>query len=191
MNLIGTATSKLVALVLLVGLLFLAGLLFRQPVDRLQELREEAATARARLNVIERTAAQTVDPELEKRLLTRFERFYLPPTARGTQAANFQEQFRTFAANSAVNILQIAETADNVQDREASRDAVTLRVSISGESGGLIRFFQSMEQSRPWIRMDNVTLRRSLVSSVDAQTEPPLEAEFDATAYVANEERQP
>ncbi len=187
---IGAAVSKMVALVLLLAGLAGVALLAQQPYNQLYAQRAEAETARQRLEIMERTAAQQIDPALQARITKGLQEYYLPQAARGTLVANLQEQLRGFAATSQVNILQISETQIS-PSVETSSDSIQLRLLVSGTSSSLLQFFQLMQEATPWLHIDNISLRRALIASVDAQSEPPLEAEFDASSYVANAEPDP
>jgi Type II secretion system (T2SS), protein M subtype b len=187
MSFLATAFSKIAALLLLLACLAAIGVVAHQPYQRLMDLRAEAETSVQRLEIMQRAASQQLDPATEGRVKGGLQAYYLPQAARGTLVANLQEQLRTYAASSSVNILQIAETQENAPNVGANlRDAIQLRVMVSGSPAGILHFFQMMEAAKPWIRVDNLVLHRALVASVDAQTEPPLEAEFDAAVYVAS-----
>jgi Type II secretion system (T2SS), protein M subtype b len=190
MSLLRSTVSKIAALSLLVGGIGAIAFLAQRPYDQLIAQRADADTARQRLEIMQRTTAQQIDPALQTRIKQGFAEYYLPSAARGTLVATLQEQLRAFAATSQVNILQIAET-QNAAATETSRDAIQLRLLVSGKPASLLQFFQLMQDATPWLHIDNISLRRALIASVDAQSEPPLEAEFDASSYVANAEPAP
>jgi hypothetical protein len=87
--------------------------------------------------------------------------------------ASLQSRLREFAVQRGVEIVQASELKDDSTDNPFSK--LGIRLEMSGPAAGIYDVLQQIEQSKPWLFIDNVQMRSGFVDSVQQQpVEPPM-----------------
>jgi Type II secretion system (T2SS), protein M subtype b len=91
--------------------------------------------------------------------------------------AGLQSKIRELAVQKAVEILQAGDLKFDVQDDGFARLGV--HIEMSGSQEGIVSVIAQVQQSQPWLFLDNVQLRSGYLSGAVMATEPPHYVSMD------------
>lgn len=92
-------------------------------------------------------------------------------------AANLQSRLREIASANGVDIYQASDLA--MAEAENGVQKVGLRLEMSGPFKGVHTFVLQIEQSVPWLFVDNFQLRSGYLDGNPLAVEPPMQMTLD------------
>jgi Type II secretion system (T2SS), protein M subtype b len=171
MMLQGTALSKLLAVMLLaipLGAVAFAGNFFWQ------QWKDQNSQIEAILDQYDHTRAVAsfrADSLHSPRSDDWIKRASLGEGQPAVLMANLQSKIRELAVQKGVEILQAGDLKFDAQEDGFARLGV--HIEMTGNQEGIVSVIAQVQQSEPWLFLDNVQLRSGYLSGASLAAEPP------------------
>lgn len=173
----GTAISKLLAVLLLAvpfGAAGFAGNLFW---EQWQNRNAEMAQGLDQYDRTRAVASFDVASLTSSHLDEWIKRFALGEGQPAVLTANLQSKIRELAQQKGVEILQAGDLKFDVQEDGFARLGV--HIEMSGKQDGIVSVIQQVQQSQPWLFLDNVQFRSGYLVGATMAVEPPHYVSMD------------